>query len=77
MPILLLALVILLVFCYFWIEKFVELMLLEDRHFPGRFDKIVWAAVFILIAPLAPFAFRLWKSARTAELAPSLTATPR
>jgi len=60
----------------FWVWQFVQLMLLEDTLFPGRFDKILWAAAFILLSPLAPFAFRAWKFARTAERAP-LSATPQ
>jgi hypothetical protein len=73
MPILILVVVAVIALCYFWLEKFVEMMLLEDRDFPGRFDKILWFAVFTMVAPLAPFAFRIWKSARTAEHASSLS----
>jgi hypothetical protein len=53
----------------FWTWQFVQLMLLEDRFFPGRFDKLLWGAAFVLVVPLAPFAFRAWKFARTAERA--------
>ena len=64
---LVIGVIFLLVFCFFWIRKFVELMLLEGTHFSSGFDKIIWAAVFIAVFPLAPFAFALWKSARTTE----------
>lgn len=50
-----------------WIVQFVQLMLLEDELFPGRHDKIAWAAAFVILAPLAPFAFLMWKGALTAE----------
>lgn len=53
----------------FWILQFVELMLLEDELFPGRHDKALWVAAFIVVFILTPFAFRMWKSARTAEAA--------
>jgi hypothetical protein len=69
--ILILIIVCLAAFCAFWIREFAELMLLEDRLFSGRFDKIIWAAVFVMVAPLAPFAFCVWKAARTAENAVS------
>jgi len=71
---LLLALLVIFFFCWFWVEKFVELMPLEDRYFPGRFDKIIWAGMFVLVAPLAPFAFQVWKTARTAERATAVAA---
>jgi len=51
----------------FWVYQFVQLMLLEDRWFPGRFDKALWVGVFVLIFPLAPFAFLMWKAGRRAE----------
>ncbi len=51
---------------YFWVTQFVQLMLLEDALFPGRFDKALWCAAFLLFWPVTPFAFRAWKSARLA-----------
>lgn len=50
-----------------WIVQFVQLMLLEDDLFPGAHDKLGWIAAFVILAPLAPFAFLMWKGARTAE----------
>lgn len=45
----------------FWIYQFIGLMTLDDKSFPGRYDKVIWAAVFILLFPLAPIAFLYWK----------------
>lgn len=45
----------------FWIVQFVDLMSLGDVHFMGRYDKLIWGAVFVFLFPLAPFAFWLWK----------------
>ena len=47
----------------FWLCQFVSLMLLSDSDFPGRHDKILWAAAFILVFLVAPFAFLGWKMA--------------
>jgi hypothetical protein len=62
-----LILTAMLAFVIFWIVQFVQLMLLEDDLFPGPYDKLVWAAAFVILAPLAPFAFLAWKSARSSE----------
>jgi hypothetical protein len=60
-----LLLIVLLLLAGFWVMQFVQLMVLSDSDFPGRTDKILWVAAFLLIAPAAPFAFLLWKSAMT------------
>lgn len=46
-----------------WIYQFIQLMLLSDADFPGKYDKILWAAAFVLVFPIAPFAFLWWKAA--------------
>jgi len=48
-----------------WLKQFVMLMLLEDNLFPGRYDKIIWAAAFILLFWITPFAFMVWRGAYT------------
>lgn len=65
--VLLLLFVVPLALAIFWIVEFVQLMLLEDDLFPGRHDKLAWIAAFVILAPLAPFAFMMWKGALTAE----------
>ncbi len=49
--------------CIFWVFQFVQLMLLSDGDFPGKYDKCLWTAAFILAFFVAPFAFKGWKSA--------------
>ncbi|MCU0780292.1 MAG: hypothetical protein MUF04_04215 [Akkermansiaceae bacterium] len=51
----------------FWGYQLVFLMLMEDKLFPGRFDKPMWVAVFVLAAPLAPFVFLFWRRAILAQ----------
>ena len=51
-----------------WLKQFVWMMALDDDSFPGKYDKILWGAVFILCPLLAPFAFAMWKIARTEYL---------
>lgn len=62
------SLMLLIALGMFWVTEFVQLMLLGDSAFPGRFDKVLWGAAFMIVIPFAPFAFYLWKSARLAEL---------
>ena len=45
----------------FWLSQFIDLMRRSDDEFVGRFDKLIWAAVFILLFPLAPVAYWIWK----------------
>jgi hypothetical protein len=56
-------------FIFFWIYQFVQLMLLSDADFPGRYDKCLWTAAFIAFFVVAPFAFFGWKFAYRAMLA--------
>ncbi len=46
-----------------WIYQFVQLMAFEDGWFPGRYDKVLWVAAFLFVAPIAPIAFYTWKIA--------------
>jgi len=52
-----------LVIALVWIYQFIQLMLLSDADFPGKYDKLLWAAAFILLFPITPFAFLWWKAA--------------
>ena len=51
-------------FCmiFLWAHQFVELMRLPDSAFPGRYDKALWAAAFVIVFPIAPFAFLAWRN---------------
>lgn len=55
--------IIYLILAVVWIIQFAGFMLLDDKSFPGAFDKLIWGAAFILAFPVAPFAFILWKKA--------------
>jgi len=50
-----------LIIAVFWLVQFAQLMSLDDKSFPGTYDKIIWGIVFVFAAPLAPFAFLIWK----------------
>jgi hypothetical protein len=43
----LLVLIVGIAFCIFWVVQFVQVMLLSDADFPGKYDKGLWTAVFI------------------------------
>jgi hypothetical protein len=63
----LIFLVIFLALAWVWLKQFVWLMMLGDKSFPGKYDKLIWGAAFVFLFVLAPFAFILWRSA-TGEL---------
>lgn len=48
----------------FWIAQFVQLMSIDEERFAGAHDKLIWVVVFVALAPVAPFAFMVWKSSR-------------
>lgn len=59
-----------LVFCaamaawvYFWVVMFVTLMLFGPNDLPWKYDKVIWACIFILLPPAAPFLFWMFKHA--------------
>lgn len=45
----------------FWLVQFCHLMTFSPRRFPAPYDKIIWVVVFLLLAPVAPLAFWVWK----------------
>ena len=60
------------ILCIFWVYQFVQLMLLSEVDFPGKHDKCLWTAAFLLTFPFAPFAFFGWKFAYKAMLLDSM-----
>ena len=56
-------LLIVLAILVFWVYEFIQVMLLADADFPGKHDKILWVAAFIVLPVMAPFAFYAWKAA--------------
>ena len=53
-----------------WVREFLFLMALRDEDLPGRFDKPIWAAVLIVLAPLGLFLFRSHRLAHWPEPEP-------
>ena len=51
------------VFAIVWFYQFVQLMLMKDSDFPGKYDKILWGVAFIGAFFVVPFAFICWKQA--------------
>jgi hypothetical protein len=61
--------VLLFLIVVFWVVQFIDLMLMPDEDFPGRFDKVLWVAVFLVLFFLvAPLAFGLWKETNKKRL---------
>jgi len=59
------AILIYLILAAIWMFQFVSFMLMDNEAFRGAYDKLIWGAAFILVFPIAPFAFMLWKHARS------------
>ena len=53
-----------------WVHEFLFLMALRDEDLPGRFDKPMWVAVLIFLAPLGLFLFRSHRLAHWPEPEP-------
>lgn len=50
-----------------WLHEFILLMRLPDEAFPGRFDKLVWASLLILLPPIGLLAFWSFRKAHWTE----------
>ncbi len=48
---------------YFWVLMFANMMLFGSKDLPWEYDKVIWACVFIILPPIAPFAFWMFKNA--------------
>jgi len=57
---------------WFWVVEFVTLMGLGDDSFPGRFDKLVWAVLLILLPPAGMIAFGVFRRAYWATAKPAV-----
>jgi hypothetical protein len=44
-----------------WVYQFVLLMALDDRAFPGKYDKALWVGAFLVANVLAAVAFHYWR----------------
>jgi hypothetical protein len=50
-----------------WSHEFVFLMGLRDADFPGRHDKLIWAFLLFVFAPIAVWFFRSYRLAHWPE----------
>jgi hypothetical protein len=46
-----------------WCNEFIFLMSRRDEEFPGRNDKLIWAAVLVVFAPVSVWLFRSFRLA--------------
>jgi hypothetical protein len=46
-----------------WRDEFLFLMALRDEDFPGRSDKLIWAVVLLVFAPVGLWVFRSYRLA--------------
>jgi len=60
-PVFVLSLVCL--FLLAWLHEFTFLMRLNDEVFPGRFDKLIWALLLIVLPPVGTLAFWSYRQA--------------
>ena len=67
LPIVLLSVWVLAWFVRNWRKEFVFLMGLKDEDLPGRHDKLIWAAVLLVLAPIGVWFFRSYRLAHWPE----------
>jgi hypothetical protein len=66
-PLIFLVVAMLLGMTTFWISQLIDLMASPDDRFPGRPDKLIWAAAMIVWSVFGSLAYWLFKS-RLAKL---------
>jgi hypothetical protein len=73
MPLLLtlLFLAALALFAKAWLKEFTFLMRLRDDDFPGHNDKLIWAILLIVLAPVGTWLFQNYREAHWPEAKPS------
>lgn len=57
----LLMVVLMVLLAILWVFQFVAMMALEDEELTGEHARIGWVAAFLVLWPVAPFAFMLWR----------------
>ena len=50
-----------------WLKEFTYLMRLSDDAFPGRNDKLIWAILLIVLAPVGTWLFQNYREAHWPE----------
>jgi hypothetical protein len=54
-----------------WLKEFTFLMRLRDDAFPGRNDKLIWAMLLIVLAPVGTWLFQNYREAHWPEAKPT------
>ena len=72
LPFSLAVLIVLVLFVKAWRDEFVFLMGLGDGDLPGRHDKLMWAALLLVLAPVGVWFFRAYRLAHWPEPAPAI-----
>jgi hypothetical protein len=54
-----------------WLKEFTYLMRLRDDVFPGHNDKLIWAILLIVLAPVGIWLFQTYREAHWPEAKPS------
>ena len=66
-PLLFALMVVVLLAIRAWRYEFLLLMSLSDEEFPGRNDKLIWAAALLIVPPIGVWLFRSYRAARWPE----------
>jgi hypothetical protein len=53
-----------------WLKEFTFLMRLRDDAFPGHNDKLIWAMLLIILAPVGTWLFQNYREAHWPEAKP-------
>lgn len=53
-----------------WLKEFTFLMRLRDDAFPGHNDKLIWAMLLIVLAPVGTWLFQNYREAHWPEAKP-------
>ncbi len=61
-PVIALIALVLIVMTAFWISQLIDLMATPDDRFPGKNDKLIWAAAMIVWSVFGSLAYWLFKS---------------
>ena len=54
-----------------WVREFAYLMKLRDDAFPGHNDKLIWAILLIVLAPVGTWLFQNYREAHWPEAKPT------
>jgi len=66
------ALIVVAFFLWAWQREFLFLMGLRDDAFPGRYDKLIWTFLLIMMAPVGLWFFRSYRLAHWPEPKPGV-----